>query len=284
LGRKQPKRAFNHGVTEDIASEDVAKRIQSFFQDHQNIKSSNPIILLVCKEEESLNLLRNMGVDTAGWRSGIRDLLLPDSGARVHASPKRQAGPSHSRQLSYSGSSYSSARQSHRNRSRSRSPSRQRESHWRDSSISTSASSQYYRESPVAVRQSYAPVYVLDVRELYLKLMQARNVRGVADIARILKVTDEEGWCAGNEAATIINIWKEMISSLPIDDQRELRRSFMDPYFDDSSTELSPEPEPYTYNSDDDRDPNEIVAQPQAQSSSKNKDPYQFDESDSDSD
>ena len=91
----------------------------------------------------------------------------------------------------------------------------------------------------------------------------------------------------GLKNRTIINVWKEMISSLPIDDQREYRRSVMDPYSLDILTEPTPEPEPYTYNSDDDRDPNEIVAQPQkeqTQSSSKNQDPYQFDESDSDSD
>ena len=197
----------------------MAQRIQSFFQDCQNIKSSNPIILLVCKEEESLNLLRNMGVDTAGWRSGIRDLLLPESGSvrlhifdthsdnkpfvqRVHASHKQQTGPSHSRQSSYSGNSCAPARQSHWNRSRSRSPGRQRDSHWRHSSISTSASSQYHKDSPVA-RQSYAPVYVLDVLELYIKLMQDTNVRCIADVARFLKLTDEEGWCAGNEAASV---------------------------------------------------------------------------------
>lgn len=75
-----------------------------------------------------------------------------------------------------------------------------------------------------------------------------------------------------------------MISSLPIDDQRELRKTFMDPDFDDSSPERTPEPEAYKYNSDDDRDPNEIVAQPQKGNTSKDKDPYAFDESDWDSD
>lgn len=199
----------------------MAQRIKSFFQDHESTKSSNPIILLVCKEEESLNLLRNMGVDTAAWRSGIRDLFLPDSGAvrlhildvhpdnkpfvqRAHASPRRQQGPSHSRKLSYSGGSYTPARQSRRSRSRSMSPGRHRDSHWRHGSTSTSVSSQYQTDSPATVRQSYAPVYVLDVRELYVKLMQARNVRGAADIARLLKLTDEEGWCAGNEAASVV--------------------------------------------------------------------------------
>ncbi len=150
----------------------------------------NPIILLVCREEESLNLLRNMGVDISGWRSGIRDLFLPDSGGigfRTHSSPRR-GDPSHSRQSSLSTNSHSPTHQRYRNRSRSRSPDRADRRH----SASTSSSS-----------QSYAPVYVLDVRQLYVKLMQVTKVDGVFDIARFFKLTDEDGWCAGNESASV---------------------------------------------------------------------------------
>lgn len=37
-----------------------------------------------------------------------------------------------------------------------------------------------------------------------MKLMQVVNVDGVADIARFFKLTDEEGWCAGNESASVL--------------------------------------------------------------------------------
>jgi len=154
---------------------------------------------------------------------------------------------------------------------------------------------------PPSARQSYAPVYVLDVRQLYIKLMQATNVDGVPDIARFFKLTDDEGWCAGNESAsvgflkkcllpvltwlifkrTIIEIWKEMISSLPIDEQRDFRRSTLDPPSSASNPTPTPapEPKPYVYDSDDDQDPNDIVVQP-LQNAGKTDDPYAFDESD----
>ena len=36
------------------------------------------MILLVYHEEETINYLRNMGVDVSAWRSGLRTLLFPD--------------------------------------------------------------------------------------------------------------------------------------------------------------------------------------------------------------
>jgi hypothetical protein len=134
--------------------------------------------------------------------------------------------------------------------------------------------------------------------------MQTANVDGVADIARFFKLTDENGWCAGNEAAsvgfvlislylccanlldfmnsTIIDVWREMVSSLSIDEQREHRRPSSSL---SASSDPTPdaEPEPYVYDSDDDRDPNDIVAQPQKDQADKT-DMYGFDESDPDSD
>jgi len=76
-----------------------------------------------------------------------------------------------------------------------------------------------------------------------------------------------------------------MISSLPIDEQRDFRRSTLDPPSSASNPTPTPapEPKPYVYDSDDDRDPNDIVAQP-VQNAGKTDDPYAFDESDSESD
>jgi hypothetical protein len=71
---------FNYGVTEELAQAELSQRLRELFADHQGIKSENPIILLVSKEKETMNYLRNMGVDTSGWRSGIKDLIMPDTG------------------------------------------------------------------------------------------------------------------------------------------------------------------------------------------------------------
>ena len=36
------------------------------------------MILLVYHEEETINYIRNMGVDVSAWRSGLRTLLFSD--------------------------------------------------------------------------------------------------------------------------------------------------------------------------------------------------------------
>lgn len=36
------------------------------------------MILLVYHEEETINYIRNMGVDVSAWRSGLKSLLFPD--------------------------------------------------------------------------------------------------------------------------------------------------------------------------------------------------------------
>jgi len=95
----------------------------------------------------------------------------------------------------------------HRPRSRSRSPNRRGSNDWRTSHAgpSSSPSRRTYgstNSSSFAPSKRYAPVYVLDVRKLYVKLMQT-NVDGIMEIAKsqFFKLTDEDGWCAGNEAA-----------------------------------------------------------------------------------
>jgi len=57
---------------------ELSRRVKELFKDHEGTKSENPIILLISKEEETLNLLRNSGVEVSGWRSGIRDLIISD--------------------------------------------------------------------------------------------------------------------------------------------------------------------------------------------------------------
>lgn len=68
-----------------------------------------------------------------------------------------------------------------------------------------------------------------------------------------------------------------MVSSLSIDEQRDLRKTTLDPSSSLPSSPPANQTESYVYDSDDDQDPNEIVSKPLE---SQNEDPYNFDESD----
>jgi hypothetical protein len=54
-------------------------RIQIFFKEYHR-ESDAPMILLVSKEEDTMNFLHNMGVDVSRWRYGLKDLLIPEVG------------------------------------------------------------------------------------------------------------------------------------------------------------------------------------------------------------
>lgn len=81
LFRKSPinaiMKALVQGSSDRIAASAMPARIQEFFKDH-TIPTETPMILLVYHEEETMNYLRNMGVDTSAWRLGLRSLLIPD--------------------------------------------------------------------------------------------------------------------------------------------------------------------------------------------------------------
>jgi hypothetical protein len=55
----------------------MPRRIQDFFKEYHRERNT-PMILLVHKEEETMNFLLNMGVDVSRWRFGLRDLLMPE--------------------------------------------------------------------------------------------------------------------------------------------------------------------------------------------------------------
>ena len=57
----------------------MPSRIQSFFKEYHRERNA-PMILLVHKEEETMNFLHNMDVDISRWRFGLRDLLVPEVG------------------------------------------------------------------------------------------------------------------------------------------------------------------------------------------------------------
>ncbi|KAF8966174.1 hypothetical protein BDZ97DRAFT_723826 [Flammula alnicola] len=77
LGRKGPKKPFIYGNSEIVTAAMMPHRIQENFKEFQKA-TEKPMVLLVNREEETVNFLRNMGVDVSAWqRYGLRDLLIP---------------------------------------------------------------------------------------------------------------------------------------------------------------------------------------------------------------
>ena len=78
----------HHGGSDSIAASAISARIRELFKD--NLDSTEaPIILLVYHEEETINCIRNMGVDVSAWCSGLRSLLFSDhSQVRLAFLPK----------------------------------------------------------------------------------------------------------------------------------------------------------------------------------------------------
>ena len=173
------------------------------------------MILLVYHEEETMNYIRNMGVDISAWRSGLRSLLVPDrlqvklsfpthnpemnlffkNQRRDRSPPRRYSNAPHpvdNRQSpNFHRRQNSRSRSPRRNSMSYSSPSRQHNSSSRMSSAAYSS------------RQSYAPVYVVDVRQLYMRLMQTTSER-LTEIIYAFGLGKADEWCAGNEAVYVL--------------------------------------------------------------------------------
>ena len=104
----------------------------------------------------------------------------------LHHVDNRQSPNSHRRPNSRS-------RSPHRNPMSYSSPSR----HNYSSQMSSTA---YFSQ------QTYAPVYLVDVRQLYMRLMQVNSER-LVEILPTFGLGSADGWCAGNEAVYILNFY-----------------------------------------------------------------------------
>ena len=62
----------------------MSTKIQYLFKEYHRERSA-PMILLVHKEEETMNFLHSMGVDLSRWRFGLRDLLMPEVGKVLYS-------------------------------------------------------------------------------------------------------------------------------------------------------------------------------------------------------
>ncbi|PPQ67779.1 hypothetical protein CVT25_009083, partial [Psilocybe cyanescens] len=270
---------FAHGQSQKMHISSMRESLQEYFNDYR-VRSGRPMILLVYNQELTLNYLRKMDVDTSAWSYDLKALLSSSS----HLSGQRHRGQSYD----YSGP----LRRPQFDRSRSRSPRPRdpRAPYHSPSSFQSNRSERYDSPSfPFGGHNGdsnlYPPVCLVDVQQLYVKLMTNDQVRGVVDIARHFGITGAEGICAGNEAGVIIKIWKDMVTGLAIDEQRQLR-SEASSYEGHASAAQNSGPSdvpvtPLDVDSDDEQDPNDIVAQPAPNSMAKQAQQMSFeDESD----
>ncbi|TFK38439.1 hypothetical protein BDQ12DRAFT_683668 [Crucibulum laeve] len=212
LNQGTNKMPFRYGEPVQGSKDDfVRDHLQPLFNDYVS-DTDKPLILLVHEAETTLNVLKDFGIDISRWKLGIKDL----------AGPYQHPSYTHNSSRSY-GNDYNQRR--NRPRSRSRSPRRYEGHSSRRASYSSRRSPHLtYSEDHRPRAQTYAPVYVVDVKLLYRRLMQTDDfAETTVNIARALDIADEPGWCAGNEAPLLIDIWRSMISGLSIDEQRALR-------------------------------------------------------------
>ncbi|KAF5375926.1 hypothetical protein D9615_008258 [Tricholomella constricta] len=272
---------FKHGTTEELDGMVISARLKDFFS--ERMTSTEPIILLVHDEELSKNMLTNCGIDISSWETGIRGLLGFQT-TKVHNSRNDYHRQGDHRRDSHS---YYHDRRT-RPRSRSRSPPRT----YGRQALPRSRTQSYGRSPPRAYsgtsgtsaeppRGAHAPVYVVDIKQQFMKLMQtATSSENVTEISKYLGLSSAEGWCAGNESVMIIDIWRSMISGPPIDEQRALRESGLDVQSAaDPAAQAGPSLE-----YDSDQDPNSIQQETRQVAHNPDSDSDYGQSSDSDSD
>ncbi|KAF8063358.1 hypothetical protein FPV67DRAFT_239018 [Lyophyllum atratum] len=261
------KLIFQHGTTEELDSMVMSARLKGFFEE-QTVSNLGPMILLVHDEEMSTNMLRKCGVDVSSWDSGLKGLLgfeAPEG--RQGAGPSRSNDPRRPQQAMRDRHHDYDDRRT-RPRTRSRSPNRSYDRHsYPSNSGPMSHGNSSRRTSPhrhagtsgCPRRRAYAPVYIVDIKQQFIKLMQtASSSENVTKISQYLGLSDVDGWCAGNESVMMIDIWRSMISGPSIDEQRALNDKRRDPKLLAAKALVqSTEGGPVEYDSD--QDPNEIV-------------------------
>ncbi|PFH49636.1 hypothetical protein AMATHDRAFT_194582 [Amanita thiersii Skay4041] len=270
------KMMFEHGESRSMDLASIGAKLKEVIND----KRTGPVVLLVHDEQITRNALRNLlGVDVSLWETGIKGLLGYPSKVKREASPAGRYG------VKRENGSYSSdprvkreddeySRRANRPRSRSRSPKRgikpdsdgPSTSSRHERRLSSPSRSRWGSGSSGSSGSAHPPVYVIDVKLLYSKMMQSDyGGESVVRMAQRFRQRDEgkDGWCAGNEAVMLLQLWHMMISGLPIDDQR---LAHMAGWVDASSSAsgsaaaASAVQNPVEeYVDDDDVDPNDIV-------------------------
>ncbi|KAK2462407.1 hypothetical protein APHAL10511_005713 [Amanita phalloides] len=265
---------FEHGNTEQLASADISAKLKVILGE-QTRSTREPIILLVHDEPLARNALRDLGIDASTWESGLKGLLgystLKRESYRNRSGVKREEDE-------------------YRNSRRSRSPSPKRSlKPDPDGPYPYNSRSYDYprRMSPPRWRDGrmYAPVYVLGLKQLYVKMMRMEDGAGsVVEMAQRFNFREEgiNKWCAGNEAVLLIRIWHSMISGPAIDEHR----TAWDAGWVQAPAPTQPSQLAAVEDEDDeDRDPNDIIYdEATAKAESADRPKAGMYESDSDSD
>ncbi|KAH9475215.1 hypothetical protein JR316_0012326 [Psilocybe cubensis] len=272
-GNRKP---FEYGVTQKILGQDAFEEaIRELFQDVR-VRSSKTMILLVYNREQTLNYLRNINVDTSAWSFDLKE-LLQSSRAR-------------------SSRAYSRDHPESRYHDRSRSPPRSHDPRLPQRSPSAAFQSnrgeRYAEPSPAGPSGAtysnlYPPVCLVDVEQLYFKLMHNAQIKSVANIARQFGVIDQDGMCAGNEASYTIKIWKDMIAhELAIDEQGASRLGGLSLSDEQQNTAANAGPSSAPafapIDSDDEQDPNDIPAAQPTGNTGKQAQQMSFEDGESD--
>ncbi|KAG6866299.1 hypothetical protein C0991_006395 [Blastosporella zonata] len=316
LGAGSPKLPFQYGHTEELNDLAVSERLKDFFATtifEGSAAGSRPVILLVHNETVALNALKNLGVDTTSWKSGLKALfdLAEDGheneiqrrdprqqytgyGKRRERSPPRYSSSGSYQRQNYNEDYHRTGPDSRRQRSSS--PRQhyngeyRRNGHdsrrQRSCSPIPSSSGSFPRNngrlpSPPIQRKSFAPVYVVDLMANYTALVRSTHAsERVALIAGPdgLGLADINGWCAGNDVVTMLQIWHAMVSGPSINVQRELRDKNRDPK---ARAAMAAATTQHTGTQDDDEfDPRTIRLQPQVAVSTNDDSDSDYGESD----
>ncbi|KAF9467664.1 hypothetical protein BDZ94DRAFT_1248699 [Collybia nuda] len=251
---------FRYGTTEELDRDSANLRVKQYFADKIG-SNTHPTILLVHDRQTTLNFLKNCGVDTNNWELGIKGLLGFETFKKVKSEPglSRPNDPRRQQPTTSSSRHDDYKQRQHRPRSRSRSPRRSSESPYKPyRSPRRGPPSPRHRPGP----RTHPPIYVIDIQELYMKLMQTQfGSESVNAISKQFGQPDVAEWCAGNEAMHIIDIWRSMISGASIDDQRA-NRTAPPPQLQYDTYAQTTQRIPDLADSDEERDPNDFAAIP----------------------
>ncbi|KAF5370053.1 hypothetical protein D9758_001125 [Tetrapyrgos nigripes] len=219
LGQGERQKAiFQHATVEKVDPLKLRSEVQQVFSSGQGEAAT---VLLVYDQEKTLNVLRDYGIKTTGWKAGLKDLLYSSSESRQHrygrSSPPSRGYSRHARSRS----------------PRSRSP--------------------HQRRTPP--RASGGPVYVLDMKRLFYAIFK-RDAVDLNDVAEIFGIPSS-GYNAARDADTLIRVFASMSEGPSIDQQHELRTRLPTQQQEQSiasSSTLSTSAVP-----DEEEDPNDIV-------------------------
>lgn len=260
---------FSYGKTEELEKKMISEKVQEVFGNRTE-RMREPVIVLVHDERLARSALKNsFGVDTSEWVLGIKDLLGHGrQEIKRESSSFNNWSRSSVKREEYDYGRYRGIKQedaghssSYRGR-RSRSPSPRRYIKPDPERPPAYNHRDYNYKTPALQRgdggdRTYAPVYIVDVKQLYVNLMRMEN--GSESIVQIaqrfnIRAEDDNGWCAGNEVVLLFEIWHSMISGPPIDEQNKAReKGWMD-----GPNEQQQQQAPIVDEDDEDFDPNDI--------------------------